>query len=224
MEKIIYNILSSKRKELMVIALIALALIGSILMFPTKLVLAKMLPGKSANTFSIYIDLPVDSSVKATQKVANCVLEHLKVEDEIKNVETYIAQGAPLDYAGLVKGSAFKQMKYQAEMVVNLTDKHERDEPSYLMVHRLRPKIKNSCEPLVKGSVIKFIEMPSGPPTLATIVIELYGKDTDLLRDTAKEVAAILKETDGLVDVDIMMDKIYSKFELIPDKEKIMIV
>ena len=222
MEKLIYNILNSKLKELLVILLILLALGGSIMMLPTKLVKAKMLPGKSANTFSIYVDTPIDSSVIQTRKVTKCVLEHLKEEEEIVNVETFIAQGAPLDYAGLVKGSAFKRMKNQAEMVVNLTDKHERDEPSYAMVHRIRPKIKKECESLVKGSIIKFIEMPSGPPTLATIVVELYGKDDALLRDTAKRVAKTLKETKGLVDVDIMMDKIYKKFELIPDKEKII--
>ncbi len=222
MEKLIYNILNSKFKEFLVVLLIILSLAGSIMMLPTKLVKAKMLPGKSANTFSIYVDTPVDSTVSQTKKVTQCVLDYLKEEEEVINVETFIAQGAPLDYAGLVKGSAFKRMKYQAEMVVNLTDKHERDEPSFAMVHRIRPKIKSNCEALVKGSVIKFIEMPSGPPTLATIVVELYSKDDALLRYTAKRVAKVLKETDGLVDIDIMMDKIYKKFELIPDQEKII--
>jgi len=222
LEKLLYDILSSQKKELFVIIIIVLLLVASVMMFPTKLVLAKMLPGKSANTFSIYVDLPIDSSKAQTKEVTECILKNLEDEEEIVNVETFIAQGAPLDYAGLVKGSAFKRMKYQAEMVVNLTDKHERDEPSYAMVHRLRPIIQKNCQNLVKGTSIKFIEMPSGPPTLATIVVELYGKNEDLLRDTAKRVASTLKSTKGLVDVDIMMDKIYKKFKLIPDKEKII--
>ena len=222
LEKLLYEILNSKKKELIVILIIIFSLIVSIMMFPTKLVLAKMLPGKSANTFSIYVDLPIDSSKAQTKEVTECILAKLEEEEEILNVETFIAQGAPLDYAGLVKGSEFKRMKYQAEMVVNLTDKHERDEPSYAMVHRIRPIIQNKCQSLVKGTSIKFIEMPSGPPTMATIVVELYGKNDELLRDTATKVANILKNTDGLVDVDIMMDKIYKKFKLIPDKEKII--
>ena len=222
LEKLLYDILSSKRKEFIVILVIVISLIIAVMMFPTKLVLAKMLPGKSANTFSIYVDLPIDSSVKQTKKVTECILSNLEDEEEIVNVDTYLAQGAPLDYAGLVKGSAFKRMKYQAEMVVNLTDKNERDEPSYAMVHRIRPVIQKRCQSLVKGTSIKFIEMPSGPPTLATIVVELYGKNEDTLRYTAKSVANILKGTYGLVDVDIMMDKIYKKFKLIPDKDKII--
>ncbi|HHD77578.1 MAG TPA: efflux RND transporter permease subunit, partial [Campylobacteraceae bacterium] len=170
MEKIIAWILQTKWRKRGVIAIVLMALGASVMMLPTKLVLAKMLPGKSANTFTIYIDLPTNSSIRQTAMVAECVGEHLKKEREVTDIETYLGQGAPLDYAGLVKGSDFKRMKYQAEVVVNLTDKHTREEPSFMMVHRLRPVIQHDCESMVEGTTIKFIEMPSGPPTLATIV------------------------------------------------------
>ncbi len=222
MEKIVYWILQSKWRKRGVIALVLMALGGAVMMLPTKMVLAKMLPGKSANTFTIYIDLPTNSSIRQTAMVAECVAKHLKKEKEMTDIETYLGQGAPLDYAGLVKGSDFKRMKYQAEVVVNLTDKHTREEPSFMMVHRLRPEIQSDCGEMVRGTTIKFIEMPSGPPTLATIVIELYGKNDAVLRKTSEKVADILRKTDGLVDIDIMHDTIFTKFELVPDKEKIL--
>jgi multidrug efflux pump subunit AcrB len=222
MEKVVFWILQTKWRKRGVIALILIALGASVMMLPTKMVLAKMLPGKSANTFTIYVDTPTNSSIKQTEAVTQCVAKHLKREKEVTDIETYLGQGAPLDYAGLVKGSDFKRMKYQAEIVVNLTDKHHREEPSYMMVHRIRPQIQQECESMIPGTTIKFIEMPSGPPTLATIVIELYGKDAPLMRETAEKVARILKNTPGLVDVDIMQDTIFTKFELVPDKEKIL--
>ncbi len=222
MEKLIYGVITSRFKRYLVIAIVLLSLAGSVMMFPTKLVLAKMLPGKSANTFTVYIDLPVDSTVKQTERVAECVLEELKKEPEIMDMESYIGQGAPLDYAGLVKGSAFKAFKYQAEIVVNLTDKHDREEPSYMMVHRIRPVIQKRCMPLVAGSKIKFIEMPSGPPTIATIEIELYGHREKELRAIADDIGEILRNTPGLVDVDVMQDKIFKEYKLIPDKEKVI--
>ena len=206
----------------MVIVIIVLALMGSVMMLPTKLVLAKMLPGKSANTFSIYVDTATDSSLAETKRVTNCVVNYLKKEKEVTDVEVFLAQGAPLDYAGLVKGSAFKQRKNQAEIVVNLTDKHERDEPSFMMVHRIRPEIQKQCQPMARHTRIRFIEMPSGPPTLATIVIELYGKDAKKRRETAIRVANVLKQTEGLVDIDIMQDDIYDFYEVIPNKEKVL--
>jgi len=221
MEKLIYGILNSRYKKWTVIALVLLALIGSVMMIPTKLVLARMLPGKSANTFTIYVDTPSNSSIKQTKNVTQCVVDILKQEVEIKNMEVYLGQGAPLDYAGLVKGSALKGLKNQAEIVINLSDKHERDEASYMMVHRMRPNIQANCEGLVKGSTIKFVEMPSGPPTLATIVIIIYTKNAALQRHTAQRVAKILRDTPGLVDIDIMQDDIYTKYDIVPDEEKI---
>ncbi len=220
-ERFIYSILDSKPKKALVITLILASLAGSVMMIPTKIVWVKMLPGKSANTFSVYIDLPTGSSIEQTKKVSECVLDILKQEKEVTDIETYLGMGAPLDYAGLVKGSAYKNSENVAEMVVNLTDKHEREERSYNMVHRLRPIIQRKCEPLVAQTSIKLIEQPAGPPTLAAVVAEIYGKNNEKRREIAKRVADIFKKTPGLVDVDIMEDEIYRKYHLRPNIDKI---
>ncbi|WP_297442755.1 efflux RND transporter permease subunit [Sulfurimonas sp.] len=222
MEELVYKIVSSKKNQRKIGFIVLIFLIIAVGMIPTKIVLAKMLPGKSANTFSIYVDTASNSTVQETKTVVECVSNILKNEESIKNMEMFIAQGAPLDYAGLVKGSAFKSLKNQAEIVVNLTDKHDRDEPSFLMVHRLRPIVKDECEELYNGTTIKFVEMPSGPPTFATIQVNLFGKDRQLLRETSKVVAESFEETEGLVDIDIMQDDIYIKYEILPNVEKII--
>lgn len=221
LESFIYNILNSKGKKRLVVVLTAAAFFLSLLMFPTKLVLAKMLPGKSDNTFSIYIDTPTGSSIEQTKAMSSCVIDFLKKEQEVMNIELFLGQGIPLDYAGLVKGASMKRTENVAEISVNLTDKHHRSEPSFLMVKRLRPIIKEACLPLTDGTNIKFVEQPSGPPTLASIVVEIHGENLKQMRNLSEDVAKILAETNGLVDVDIMADEIYDKFELIPDKEKI---
>ncbi len=221
LERLIYNINGSAAKRRLVILLTFVALGLSILMFPTKLVLAKMLPGKSANTYSVYVDTPSGSSITETRRVTDCVVSILQKEKEVTDVEVFLGQGSPLDYAGLVKGSTLKQGENVAEIVVNLTNKHTRDEPSYLMVRRLRPEIHKKCQTLKPGTSIKMIEQPAGPPTLASIVVEVYGKREDRIRDIAAQVSDILKKTDGLVDVDIMEDEIFTKYELIADTEKV---
>ncbi|MBD3823776.1 MAG: efflux RND transporter permease subunit [Epsilonproteobacteria bacterium] len=220
-ENFIYDILDSSKKRLIVIGLVFAFLAGSIMMFPTKIVLAKMLPGKSANTFSIYIDAPTGSSYEQTQLISSCVTDILQKEESITDMELFLGQGSPLDYAGLVKGSGMKMGEQYAEIVVNLTDQHERDEKSFSMVQRIRPIIQKSCQPLVEGTNIKMVEMPAGPPTLASIVVEVYGDENSEIIALSKEVASILNKTEGLVDVDVMADESYKKFELIPIKEKI---
>jgi len=222
MEEYIYNLVSSKKKHRQVGFIILGLLLFSLAMIPTKIVLAKMLPGKSANTFTVYVDTATNSTINQTKEVVSCVAKRFKREKEVLNMEMFLGQGAPLDYAGLVKGSAFKSLKNQAEIVINLTDKHHREEASYMMVHRLRPIIQKECGNIYRGTTIKFIEMPSGPPTFATIVVNIYGKDSLMLRKTAKVVEGALHDTEGLADIDVMQDDIYEKFEIIPNVEKII--
>lgn len=220
-EEFVYGILDDPKKTLIVIGLIAFFFIGSIMMFPTKIVMAKMLPGKSTNTFTIYIDTPNGSSIEQTKAVSTCAVDVLKKEQYVTDLELYLGQGSPLDYAGLVKGSGMKKGEQYSEIVVNLTDKHSRDEKSFNMVKRLRPVLQQQCAPIVKDTNIKMIEMPAGPPTLASIVVEVYGDDNKDVIKLSREVAKILKNTDGLVDVDVMADETYKKYQLVPISDKI---
>ena len=220
-ENFIFWILASKFRKFLVILLTIIAFFASLLMFPSGAVLARMLPGKSAATFSIYVDTPTGSSIEQTKKVTSCISTILRKEREILNMSLFYGQGIPLDYAGLVKGSMMKRTENLAEISINLTPAHDRDEPSFLMTSRLRPILKNSCETLVPGTVIKLIEQPSGPPTLAQIVLEVHGEDIEHTRKLSVEAANILANTKDLVDIDIMSDDIYDKYKLVPDIEKI---
>lgn len=220
-ENFVFEILNTKSKKRMVIFITLLFLIVAFLMFPMKIVLAKMLPGKSTNTFSIYIDNPSKSSIYETKEVATCITNILKKEKEIVDIETFLGVGSPLDYAGLVKGSGMKKGEQYGEIVVNLTDKNKRDEKSFSMTKRLRPIINAKCGNIVPNTSIKFIEMPAGPPTLADIVVEVYGQNNQKTISLNHEIKNILQQTDGLVDVDVMADDNYKKYQIVPIKEKI---
>lgn len=220
-ENFIFWILDSKFRKTLVIVLTILAFFASLLMFPSKAVLARMLPGKSATTFSIYVDTPTGSSIKQTKKVTDCISSVLEKEKSILDISTFYGQGIPLDYAGLVKGSMMKRTENVAEISINLTPIHERDEPSFLMVSRLRPVLNKECSSVVAGTTIKLVEQPSGPPTLAQIVVEVQGKNFEKMRKLSTEVANILSHTKDLVDVDILADDIYDTYKLIPDVKKI---
>lgn len=111
----------------LILAATLMALIMSILMIaPTKLVLAKMLPGKNNATLTVYTTLANGSSIYQTKEVVDCVVGFLKQEKEILNLEIFLGEGAPLDIAGLIKGSNFKNSENVAEVVVNLTAQHHR--------------------------------------------------------------------------------------------------
>lgn len=221
-EQFIHSILVEERKKKLVLLFTLLAFFGAVMMFPTKIVLAKMLPGKSTNTFSIYIDLPNGSSYQETNTMNACVVGILQKEKEIQNIEVFNGMGSPLDYAGLVKGSGLKSGEHVSEIVVNLSDAHTRDERSFAMVHRLREVIQKSCESLIAQTSIKMVEQPAGPPTMAALVVELYGDNASSLNALGQRIKQILAQTKDLVDVDMLADKLFDKYVLVPDKEKVI--
>ena len=180
LENIILNIIQSGAKRNLILITTLIAFILSILMIaPSKMVLAKMLPGKNSDTFTIYTTLTEGSSIQQTKKVTNCVLSLIQKEKDVTDLEVFLGMGSPLDFAGLVKGSHFKNSENVAEIVINLSEKHHRSEPSYLMVQRVRPIIQKNCTSIYKNTTITFVEPPAGPPVLAAIVAEIYGSDAN---------------------------------------------
>ena len=207
LENSLLDILAVRKKMWMVLAATLALFIISVMLIPTGAVLAKMLPGKDSNTFNIYIDLPQGSSVTQTRNVSKCIVGVLQKEHEITDIELFLGSGSPLDFAGLIKGSGLKRGEHVAEVVVNITKPHHRDEPSFMMVHRLRPLLVKQCAPMVKGTRLKMVEPPAGPPTQAAVVAEIYGPSGDGLRELSDKVATIFEKTEGLVDVDTLKDR-----------------
>jgi multidrug efflux pump subunit AcrB len=211
---------SFQRKTIFIGTLVAFIL--SILMIaPTEMVLAKMLPGKNNDTFSIYVDMANGSSIEQTKSVSDCVVGFVQKEKEVLDTEVFLGMGSPLDFAGLIKGSHFKNSENVAEIVLNLTKKHHREEPSYFMVQRMRPLVIQSCASLYPNTNISFVEPPAGPPVLAAIVAEVYGDNAEGIRNLADRVSVVFKNTKGLVDVDVMQDEIYDTFEVNVNNEKV---
>lgn len=220
-ENYLLGLLSSPAKKKKVLWGTLIAFVFAVALIPSELVLAKMLPGKNNDTYSVYIDLANGSSIEQTRQVSECVVNVLQHEKEMLDAEVFLGAGSPLDFAGLIKGSHFKNSENVAEVVVNLTKKHDRSEPSYMMVQRLRPIIQKECGALYPQTNIKFVEPPAGPPTMAAIVAEVYGNNAEGIRHLSQRIEGVFKQTEGLVDIDIMQDEIYDKFEVRVNTDKI---
>jgi multidrug efflux pump subunit AcrB len=221
LEQIIYNILENKSKKLLIYIVAVILFLGSILMIPTELVKAKMLPGKDSDTFTIYVDLPKGKSVTEAKEVTSCIASILMQERDVLSTSVFLAEGQPLDFAGMVKGSALKSADNEAEMMVNINKASHRTEDSYSLVHRIRPIIQKQCS--MHNSNIKFIELPAGPPVLASVVAEIYGGNTfDSRREFSYKIAKILEDQKTLVDVDVLAEETIKKYILILDNNKVI--
>jgi multidrug efflux pump subunit AcrB len=221
LEKSILNILENPKKKTIIFAAMIGLFLFSIATFPLEIVKAKMLPGKDSNTFSLYVDLPNGSAIKDTREVTACIANILQKEEIVLSTSVFLGQGQPLDFAGMVKGSSLKFEQNQAEMMVNIKKAEERDEKSFKFIQRVRPIVQNTCS--LHHANIKFVELPSGPPTLADVVVEVYGgKSSDSRRFFAQKIADILKAQKTLVDIDTLEDEPTKTFELVLNNNKVI--
>jgi len=220
-EIFLITMLQSKTRKAFFLLTTLLAFFVSVYLLPAEIVLAKMLPGKNNDTFNIYVTMKTGSSIEQTKEVSECVIDYIIREDEVLNTELFLGEGSPLDFAGLIKGSHFKNSENVSEIVVNITKAHHRKEPSYMMVQRLRSPIQKNCENLYDSTKISFVEPPSGPPVLAAVVAEVYGDNEEGIRKLSFQVEEIFTKTSGLVDIDIMHDDIYDSYEVIVNSSKI---
>lgn len=222
LEKFIFDILESPKKSFLVYFIAFILFVLSIMTFPTQIIKAKMLPSKNSDTFSIYVDLKDGSSTHQTKEVTQCIVRNLQKEQNIINISTFIKEGQPLDFAALVKQSALKDKESQAEIIVNIKKQKERTITSYNLISQLRTKIQTNCS--LYEANIKFIELPAGPPVLASIVTEIYGGNNfESRKDFALKIANILKNQTTLVDIDVLADKDFIMYELELDNSKAII-
>ncbi len=205
------GIVNAKTRWL-ILAFTLIAFIASVAMIPTGLVRVKMLPEKDSNTFNIYIKLPAGSSIYQTKRVSTCVYNVAKQNKYVQNIELYSGMGSPLDFAGLIKGSQFQNSENYAQLVINLTNKHKRDTPSFTIVHNMRPLVHGKCDNIIKNTNIAFVQPPSGPPVLDSVVAEIYGNNAKGIRHLASSVKNIFRHTKGLVDISTMEQKIYKQY------------
>lgn len=221
LEKFIYNILQSKTKSYLVYLITFILFVLSVLTFPTHITKAKMLPSKDSDTFSIYVDLKDGSSLSQTKEVTQCIVKNLQKDENITNISAFLGEGQPLDFAALVKQSALKDKESQAEIMVNIKKAKDRDITSYNLVSQLRKNVQEKCA--LYNANIKFIELPAGPPVLASIVSEIYGGNSfESRRDFALKIAQILKHQTTLVDIDVLADDDFIMYELEVDKSKVI--
>lgn len=213
LERVIYDILNSKKKIFLVYFITLALFILAILTFPTKIVKAKMLPDKDSDSFSIYLDLKDGSSSFETKKKIDCIVKSLQKNENILDISAFISQGQPIDFAGLVKQSSLKHKESQAELMINIKRAKDREITSYSLVNELRQEVYGSCKD--DDTIIKFIQLPAGPPVLASLVAEVYGgANLKSQRDFAIKVAKILKSENSLVDIDILTSKDYQTYTL----------
>ena len=209
----------SHRVLLMLLVLFLLA--GSMSLALFGFVPLKMLPFDNKNEFQIVLDMPKGTPAEATDGVIRHFEDYLRQVPEITSFVSYVGTSSPMDFNGMVRHYYLRQRGYLADLRVNLVDKKRRAQQSHEIVLRLRKDLEKIA--VEHNAVIQIVEVPPGPPVLATIVAEVYGtpdKPYAELIEGATHIQNIMKSEPFVVDVDDTVETPMERLDFVLDKEK----
>lgn len=198
--------------------LITVLLLGSMGLVANRAVVVKMLPFDNKNEFQIIVDMPTGTTLEDTAAAAQAIARYATTIPEVTDTQVYVGAASPYNFNGLVRHYFMRSASYQADVQVNLTEKHHRKAQSHDIVKRIRPDLAKIAAEY--GARVKIAEVPPGPPVLQTLVAEVYGPDAETRHELARKVKEIFATTEGVSDIDWYMDDDQSTFQMVVDKEK----
>jgi multidrug efflux pump subunit AcrB len=197
------NLLFRKRNALIFGAMTIVLLIGSVSLFYFKTVKVKMLPFDNKNEFQIVIDYPPTTPLLRSAELSKELAESLLKNNDVEKVQIYAGEPAPFSFSGMVKHSYFRYNDYMNDLQIVLTDKNKRSLQSHAIIENLRPVIAEFGRKT--GAIVKVLEVPPGPPVMATLVAEVYGPDREKRESVANEIHKTFSEEASVADLDFSL-------------------
>ncbi len=200
-----------------------LAAVGVLLVASTGFLAAgavkvKMLPFDNKREFQVQLDLPAGAAREEALALGQQVARRLLEEPEVESVQVHSGVAAPFTFVGMVRHSFMRSAAEQVDLQVNLVEKGARKASSHAIAVRVRPAIEALARP--QAARVKVVEIPPGPPVLATMVAEVYGPSAAERDRIAGEVREAFRAVDGIVDVDSTLEPAAPKLFVRVDREK----
>ncbi|NBC95384.1 MAG: AcrB/AcrD/AcrF family protein [Deinococcus-Thermus bacterium] len=212
-------LLKGRARAGLFLTLVAVATLASMVLFYTKDVVVKLLPFDDKSELQVVVDLPEGASLEDTERVLFAAAERLGAVEEVIHVQAYAGTAAPFNFNGLVRHYYLRENPEQGDLQVNLTAKHHRDRASHAIALDIRERLADLDVP--EGTAIKVVEVPPGPPVLATLLAEVYGPDAESRREAARTVRAAFEAVPFVVDVDDSFGRPADRIRFAIDQENL---
>jgi multidrug efflux pump subunit AcrB len=216
--RVIRWLLSSGRIRLGFAAAVGVLLVGAVALLLGGVVKVKMLPFDNKRELQVQLDLPAGAAREEALALGQRVGRRLLEEPEVESVQVHSGVAAPFTFVGMVRHSFLRDAPEQVDLQVNLVPKGERKASSHALAVRLRPEIERLAA--AEKARVKVVEIPPGPPVLATVVAEVYGATAGERDRIAGEVRDAFRSVKGVVDIDSTLNPTTPKLLLTVDREK----
>ena len=210
-------LLTGHRRARIFLFSVAGATLAACLLFVTGTVTVKLLPFDNKPEFQIQVDLPEGASLEDTERVLQAAARRMAVFPEVMDMQSYAGTAAPFNFNGLVRHSYLRGSPELGELQVNLTPKGSRSRSSHDLALAARRALSDLKLPT--GSVLKVVEVPPGPPVMATLLAEVYGPDAATRRATAERVRRAFSKVPFVVDIDDSTGSAAPRLRIAVDQE-----
>ncbi|MBI2522597.1 MAG: efflux RND transporter permease subunit [Bdellovibrio sp.] len=179
---------------------IVILFLGATCMIVTKAVKVKMLPFDNKSEFQITLDYPVTTPLRLSNEWSQELALKLLKHSDVKRIQIFSGEAAPFSFSGMVKHTFLRKSEYMSDLQVILADKSERKKSGHDIINELRPVITEFSKNI--GAISKVLEIPPGPPVMATLVAEIYAKDVASRRKAGAEIYRLFQSSPSVVDLD----------------------
>jgi multidrug efflux pump subunit AcrB len=199
-QKVMQSLLDSKKKSLLLAGITLLLLVAAGSLVANKAVKVKMLPFDNKQEFQILIDYPSSTSLQQGKEWSVALADKILQHPQVQSVQVFAGESAPFSFSGMVKHTFLRKTDYQNDLQIVLTSKDVRHESSHQIIESLRPIIQEFGKQ--KNAITKVLEIPPGPPVLATMMAEVYGPTAQVRKKVTQEIQQIFSKESSVVDLD----------------------
>ncbi len=214
-------LLRSRRAAWIFLAAMGVLTAGSALLAMTRHVPLKMLPFDNKNEFLLVLDFDRGTTLERADAGVREFEAFLRTVPEVRDFQSYVGTGSPMDFNGLVRHYYLRRGAHVADIRVNLAPKKQREQQSHTIALRLRPRLDEIAKRC--GARLKVVELPPGPPVIATVTAEVFGGTDDSYEDilnAARTVRGRLAREPGIVDLDDTIEAEQVKYVFAVDRVK----
>ena len=179
---------------------VGVATVAVCLLFATKSVTVKLLPFDNKSELAVVVDLPEGATLEDTERTLFAIAGVARQLPEIRSIETYAGTPAPFNFNGLVRHYYVRELPELGELHLNLAPGAERARASHAIALDLRARLKTLVLPA--GTVARVVEVPPGPPVMATLLAEVYGSTSTERRAIVAELKTLFASVPYIVDID----------------------
>jgi multidrug efflux pump subunit AcrB len=214
-------LLRSRRVAAIFLAVVGVLTAATMLLGAVRAVPLKMLPFGNKDQLQLVLDFDEGTTLERADAAVRHFESHLATLPEVTCFTSYVGTASPMDFNGLVRHHSLRAGRNVADIVVNLAPRKSRSRQSHTIALAMRPALTDLARR--HSATLEIVEVPPGPPTLAPVVAEVYGRPDhgyDDLVAAARTVRRRLAREPGVVDVDDSIEAPQRTIAFVVDKEK----